>query len=100
MNAVDLNEALRTYLGSGSNGGVAPYGMAERIRAKYGGMAEAVQASIDQVLDGLLDVPESQRFESLVTISMFVTERARTLRPDLHIDVCKAIGSYASYGHR
>jgi hypothetical protein len=100
MKTVDINEALRTYLGSDANGGVTPYGMAERVKARYGDLAETVQASINDALDGLLDVPEPQRFEPLETISTFVTKNARTRRPNLDFDVCKAIGNYASYGYR
>jgi hypothetical protein len=98
--AVSINEGLRTYLGSDPNGGVTPYGMAERLRDKYGDLAVTVQSMIDEALGGLLEVPDSLRFESLEALSAFVSQRARTLRPNFDPDVCKAIGNYVSYGHR
>ncbi len=100
VTTIDLNEALRVYLGSDSNGGITPYGMAERLAARYRDKAEAIQSSIDQDLDGLLDVPTSKLSEPLENVRAFVETRTRELRPDLADDVCKAIGNYAAYQWR
>jgi hypothetical protein len=100
MTGVDINEALRTYLGSDAKGGVTPYGMKERVRERYGASAAEVQAAIDLALDGLLEVPASMRFESLPAIAAFAAEQARRRNPELDAEVCRAIGSYVSYGYR
>ncbi len=100
MNGKDINEALRTYLGADSKGGVTPYGMAERVRERYGTAATEVQAAIDVALEGLLEVPDSMHVESLQAIGAFATEQARLRRPEFEDDVCRAIGDYVSYRFR
>jgi hypothetical protein len=98
---IDINEAVRTYLGSGSTGGVLPYGMEERVRAKYGADAAKVMNEVELVMgmvDGMLD--DRERCESLQTIGTLVAERVHARRPDLHENVCRAIGNYVSYNYR
>ena len=100
MNGLDINEALRTYLGADATGAVTPYGMAERVRERYGSRAAEAQAAVNAALEGLLVVPDSMRSESLPSIAAFASKQARLRRPELADDVCRAIGNYASYGYR
>jgi|KBSSwiStaDraftv2_1062776.scaffolds.fasta_scaffold634234_2 hypothetical protein len=56
MSTIDIDEAIRTYLGSDERGGVVPYGQEERVRAKYGPRATTVLEEVLRVIqaDGLL----------------------------------------------
>ncbi len=47
MNLIDVNQALRIYLGSDQNGGVEPYGMVARVEARYGSNASTVIAELE-----------------------------------------------------
>jgi hypothetical protein len=40
---LDLNEAIRCYLGVGPSGGITPYGGPERVRERYGSESPLVQ---------------------------------------------------------
>jgi hypothetical protein len=74
--------------------------MTERVQERYGTAANEVQAAIDVALQGLLEVPDSMRFESLPAVAAFATEQARLRRPEFEEEVCRAIGNYVSYGYR
>jgi len=97
VGSIEINEALRTYLGSDPNGGVRPYDMVERVRDRYGANLVEVVACIESALQGLLDIPEAPWRKSIEDISIFLEQRARRSRPEFDDDVCKAIGSYALY---
>jgi len=100
VKTIDLNDALRIYFAATPTGGVIPYGARERLVAHYGAKAAAVQLAIDAALHGLFDETEVRELDSLTTIAAFVENRARARRPDLHDDVCRAIGNYASYSYK
>jgi hypothetical protein len=99
-NTGDLNQALRIYLGSNASGGVKPYGGADRIRASYGSNSPEVLKEIQHFIDGLFEREELLNLPSLVAIGAFVEGRARSARPDLEGDVCRAIGNYVSYSYK
>ena len=94
---IEINEALRTYLGSDPNGGVRPYDMVERVRERYGANSAEVLALIESALQGLLDIPDAQWRKSIENIVGFLEQRARRSKPEFDNDVCKAIGTYALY---
>ena len=102
VSTAEINEAIRTYLGSDAKGGVLPYGMEQRVRAKYGADApevlEAVRVVVD--MDGLLEDREGFELPSLGAIADVVSERLRVRRPDLSDDVCRAVGNYVCYSFR
>jgi hypothetical protein len=100
MNLIDVNQALRIYLGSDQNGGVEPYGMVARVEARYGSNASTVIAELESVLDGLYQESDVINLPTLADIAIFVEKRVRLRRPDLEDDVCKAIGNYVSYSYR
>ena len=102
MSTVDINDAIRTYLGSDARGGVLPYGMEERLQAKYGALASKVLEEVRLVvdMDGLLEHDEGLQSPSLGAIATLVEQRVRARRPDLQDDVCRAIGNYFSYSYR
>jgi hypothetical protein len=102
MRPADINEAIRTYLGSDAKGGVLPYGMEQRVRSKYGEDTVKTLADVRLVIDtyGWLTPHEGFQLASLEEIADVVEQRVRTRRPDLQDDVCRAIGNYVSYQYR
>jgi hypothetical protein len=101
VDTLEINQALRIYLDADPrSGGVRPSGMVERIRSKYGSRSPTVLEEIKRVIGGLYDEEEVVGLKSLQDIGAFAEARARSRRPDLEDDVCKAIGNYISYSYR
>ncbi len=97
----DLNEALRTYLGSTrGNRGVKPWGNEERVRETYGVDAEAALAAVRRIIDAIHIPEEIEQSATLQEIGSSAEMAAHALGADLDEDVCQAIGNYVSYSYR
>lgn len=100
MRTLDVNEAMRVYLGSGGTGGVLPYGMQARIEEEYGVDASEVEELVREVLEAVGAVPVERRHEALSEIALLIAEQARATRFGLADDVCRSIGNYVAYSYR
>ena len=99
--ANDLNEALRTYLGSTRDDrGVRPWATEERVREAYGEDADAALAEVHRVLDAIVVPDRIGQRATLQEIGQFAEKAARALRDNLDDDVCEAIGNYVSFSYK
>lgn len=96
----NINRALRIYLGADMQSGVRPYGMEERVQTEYGVNATEVLEEVRCAIDGLLEPHEAAQLASLEEIALLAGRRARSRRPELADDVCRAIGNYVSYSYK
>jgi hypothetical protein len=100
MDRLDLNKALRIYLGSDPKGGVRPYGMRERVEAEFGAKSAEVVREIHALLAQITIPPEVAHTGTLQEIGALAEKLARAREPGLDDDACRAIGNYVSYGYR
>jgi hypothetical protein len=94
----DIHEAVRIYLDPERTGGYEPTYGESRLRARYGAEFDEAKVRVRWFLDPICAFDVSTL--DLREIADRAAARAKELHPDLDPVLCRAIGSYLSYGYR